>query len=185
MSGADNETPKRTTRSRAGETSDAAAPATPGQEPSPPPAPAAPGGGATASQATAAVSNALSIVRQRLQLGEQLVLVGSALIAVVVYVLFEFLLDYRVVSHFTVLVAVLAILAIWVHRWGHYDFGNGYRIVIGALGISLALFAVLSLLAWARAGGVGGDFLRLIGLVIYWVSGIVAGYGAWLVFRTR
>ena len=84
-----------------------------------------------------------------------------------------------------VVVAVLTILAIWVHRWGHYDFGRSYRILIGALGVSLALFAILSLLAWARAGGGAGDALQLLGLVIYWISGIAAGYGAWLVFRVR
>ena len=60
-----------------------------------------------------------------------------------VYVLFEFILDYRIVGDLTVVVAVLTVLAIWIHRWGHHDFGKGYRIVIGALGLSLALFAVL------------------------------------------
>jgi hypothetical protein len=131
------------------------------------------------------VSNAVNIVRERLVAGEQMVLSAAAAIVVVVYLLFTFLLDYHIISDFTVVIAVLTILAIWVHRWGHYDFGNGYRIILGALGISLALFAVISLLGWARAGGGGGDFLRLIGLIIYWISGIAAGYGAWLVFRTR
>lgn len=140
---------------------------------------------ATASQATAAVGNAVGVVRERLVAGEQMVLAAAGSI-VLVYLLFEFLLDYNIfVGSFTVVIAVLTVLAIWVHRWGHYDFGNGYRIIVGALGIALALFAVTSLLGWARAGGGAGDFLRLIGLVIYWVSGIVAGYGAWLVFRTR
>lgn len=163
----------------------------PAQQPAaPPPAqqPAAPplatSGGGTA-QATAAVSNAVNVVRERLVAGEQLVLTAALLIVVVVYLLFEFLLDYSIVGQFTVVVAVLTILAIWVHRWGHYDFGNGYRIVIGALGISLALFAITSLLAWIRVGGDSVDFLHLIARIIYWVSGIAAGYGAWLVFRTR
>jgi hypothetical protein len=140
----------------------------------------------SASQATAAVSNAVSIVRQRLVAGEQLVLVAAAVIVVVVYLLFQFLLDYRfIVSDFTVVMAVLTILAIWIHRWGHHDFGNGYRILIGALGLSLALFAVINLLAWVRGGGGSGDFLELIGRIIFWISGIAAGYGAWLVFRLR
>jgi hypothetical protein len=174
MSGPENETP-------------ASAP----KKAPPPPPPAAPEASepstaaASTAQATAAVSNAVGVVRERLVAGEQLVLAAAGVIAVVVYLLFEFLLDFRIVSNFTVVVAVLTILAIWVHRWGHYDFGNGYRILIGALGISLALFAILSLLAWARAGGGAGDFLRLIGLIIYWISGIAAGYGAWLVFRVR
>ena len=174
MSGPENETP-------------ASAP----KKASPPPPPPAPeasepsAAAASTAQATAAVSNAVGVVRERLVAGEQLVLAAAGVIAVVVYVLFEFLLDFRIVSNFTVVIAVLTILAIWVHRWGHYDFGSGYRILIGALGISLALFAILSLLAWARAGGGAGDFLRLIGLIIYWISGIAAGYGAWLVFRVR
>jgi len=139
--------------------------------------------GSTA-QATAVVGSAVSTVRERLVAGEQLVLIASLVIVAIVYLLFEFLLNFRVVSNFAVIVAVLTTLAIWVHRWGHYDFGSAYRIIVAALGLSLALFAVLNLLAWARAGG-GADFLRLIGLLIYWISGIAAGYGAWLVFRLR
>ncbi len=152
----------------------------------PPPSQPAPApGGVSTAQATAAVTSAVSVVRQRLMAGEQLVLAAASVIVVIVYLLFQFLLDYRVISDFTVVIAVLTILTIWVHRWGHYDFGNGYRIVIGALGISLALFAVTSLLAWARIGGDSVDFLHLIARLIYWISGIAAGYGAWLVFRTR
>lgn len=155
------------------------------ETPSPAPQGQPPASG-SASQATAAVSNAVSIVRQRLVAGEQLVLVAAAVIVVVVYLLFQFLLDYRfIVSDFTVVMAVLTILAIWVHRWGHYDFGKGYRILVGALGLSLALFAVINLLAWVRGGGGSGDFLELIGRIIFWISGIAAGYGAWLVFRVR
>ena len=77
------------------------------------------------------------------------------------------------------------ILAIWIHRWGHYDFGKGYRVVLGALGLSLALFAVINLLAWVRGGGDSVDFLHLVGRIIFWVSGLAAGYGAWMVFRIR
>lgn len=142
-------------------------------------------GGSSTAQATAAVSGAVSVVRERLVFGEQLVLAAALSIVVIVYFIFEFLLNFRVVTDFTLVIAVLTVLAIWVHRWGHYDFGSGYRIIVGALGIALALFAITSLLAWARAGGGAGDFLRLIGLIIYWISGVVAGYGAWLVFRVR
>jgi hypothetical protein len=151
----------------------------------PPGQPAPPAGGGSASQATAAVGNAVATLRQRLVAGEQMVLASAAVIVVVVYLFFQFLLDYNIVSDFTVVMAVLTILAIWVHRWGHYDFGKGYRVVIGALGLSLALFAVINLLAWVRVGGGTGDFLGLIGRIIFWVSGLAAGYGAWLVFRLR
>ncbi len=147
--------------------------------------PAPPSGGGSASQATAAVGNAVATLRQRLVAGEQMVLTAAAVIVVVVYLLFQFLLDYQVVSDFTVVLAVLTILAIWVHRWGHYDFGKGYRVIIGALGLSLALFAVINFLGWVRLGGPSSDFLHLIGRILFWVSGIAAGYGAWLVFRTR
>jgi hypothetical protein len=172
MSGPANETPKRT-RPPASE------PAAPPPAPAPAPPPATP--------TSAAVTSAVSQVRARLMAGEQMVLLGAALIVGIAWFIFQFVLAYFVVSDFTVLVAVLAILAIWVHRWGHYDFGNGYRIVIGALGVSLAVFAVLSLLAWFRGViNVGmGDALRVVGLIVYWIGGLVAGYGAWLVFRTR
>lgn len=145
---------------------------------------AAPVAGSTA-QASAAVGSAVNILRERLVAGEQLLLAAAGAI-VIVYVLFEFLLDYNVfVGGFVPVLSVLTILAIWAHRWGHYDFGRGYRVVAGALGISLALLAITSLLAWLRVGGNSVDFLHLIGRLIYWVSGIAAGYGAWLVYRTR
>jgi hypothetical protein len=178
MSGPGNETPS---------TPPKAPPTTPPKAPptTPPGQPAPPAGGSSTSQATAAVSNAVGILRQRLVAGEQMVLSAAASIVVIVYLLFQFLLDYPIVSDFTVVVAVLAILAIWIHRWGHYDFGAAYRIVIGGLGISLALFAVINFLAWVRVGGDSAGFLHLIGRIIFWVSGIAAGYGAWLVFRVR
>jgi len=132
------------------------------------------------------VGSAVSAVRERLVAGEQLLLVAAATIVVVVFFLFRFLLDYRfIISDIAVVVAVLTVLAIWVHRWGHHDFGSAYRILVGALGLSLALFAIINLLAWARAGGGSGDFLGLLGQIIYWIAGIAAGYGAWLVFRVR
>ncbi len=140
---------------------------------------------ATTAQAQAAVSDAVGAVRERLVAGEQFVLVAAASIVVIAYLIFEFLLDYRILSDFAVLLAVLTILAIWVHRWGHYDFGNGYRILIGALGVSIALLAIMNLLAWARLGGGSVDFLHFIGRLIYWAGGVAAFYGAWLVFRTR
>jgi hypothetical protein len=127
----------------------------------------------------------MGALRERLVAGEQLVLAAAAAIVVIVYLLFQFLLDYFIVSDFTVVVAVLTILAIWVHRWGHHDFGNGYRILIGALGISLTLFAVINFLAFIRSGGGVGDAMQFIGRLIYWISGLAAGYGAWLVFRLR
>ena len=184
MSGPKNESAKEAPQSKEAPPSKQAPPAS-APPASAPPASAPPASGVSTAQATAAVSNAVSVVRERLMAGEQLVLAAAATIVVVVYLLFQFLLDYRIISDFTVVIAVLTVLAIWVHRWGHYDFGNGYRIVIGALGISLALFAVTSLLAWARIGGDSVDFLHLIARIIFWVSGIAAGYGAWLVFRTR
>lgn len=177
MSGPGNETPS---------TPPKAPPTTPPSQPTTPPGqPAPPAGGGSTAQATAAVSSAVSILRQRLVAGEQMLLTAAASIVVIVYLLFQFLLDYPIVSDFTVVVAVLTVLAIWIHRWGHYDFGTAYRIVIGALGVSLALFAVINFLAWVRVGGDSAGFLHLIGRIIFWVSGIAAGYGAWLVFRVR
>lgn len=136
-------------------------------------------------QATAAATAAVSAVRERLVAGEQFVLAAAGGI-VLIYLLFQFLLDYRIyASDFTVVLAVLTVLAIWVHRWGHHDFGSSYRLIIGALGISLALFALMSLLGWARLSGGSQDFLHLIGRLLYWAAGVAAFVGAWQVFRTR
>ena len=177
MSGPENEnndTTRKSTRPKPTASTEETAPTTSGESSSSVPATA---------QATAAVSSAVSTVRERLVTGEQLVLVGAGLVAAV-WVIFDLLFDYNTVSTFTLLIAVLAILAVWVHRWGHHDFGSGYRIVIAALGISLALFAVTSFLLIIRSG-INAEALQLLGLLLFWVGGVVAGYGAWLVFRTR
>jgi hypothetical protein len=174
MSGPKKETPK------AAPAKDAPAEAGPTQ-----PEAAGPSGPSQTSQATAAMSGAVSDVRSKLVAGEQFVLTAALSIVLVSYLIFEFLLDYRILGDFSVLLAVLTILAIWVHRWGHYDFGSGYRILIGALAVSLALLAIMNLLAWARLGGGSGDFLGFIGRLIYWAGGVAAFYGGWLVFRTR
>ncbi len=157
----------------------------PAEEPQSQPAPPAPAGPSQTAQATAAATAAVSAVRERLIAGEQFVLAAAGGI-VLIYLVFQFLLDYRIfASDFTVVLAALTVLAIWVHRWGHYDFGSAYRIIIGALGVSLALFALMSLLGWARLGGGSQDFVHLIGRLLYWAAGIAAFVGAWQVFRTR
>jgi hypothetical protein len=174
MSGPKKETPK------------AAPAAAPAEEPQSQPAqPDQPAGPSQTAKTTAAVSNAVGDVRQRLVGGEQFILAAAGGI-VGIYLVWQFLLDYRIfVDNFVVVLAMLTVLAVWVHRWGHYDFGSAYRIIIGALGVSLALFALMSLLAWARLGGNSVDFVHLIGRLLYWASGVAAFYGGWTVFRTR
>jgi len=157
-------------------------PETPKEQSTPQPAPTGP---SQAQQASAAASAAISDVRAKLVAGEQFLLMAAGGI-VAIYLIWQFLLDYRVfVDNFPVILAVLTVLAIWVHRWGHYDFGKAYRILLGALGVSLALFALMSLLGWARLGGGSVDFLHLIGRLLYWAAGVAAFVGAWQVFRTR
>ena len=151
----------------------------------PEPQPEQPNGPSQTQQATAAATAAISDVRAKLVAGEQFLLSAAGGI-VIIYLVWQFLLDYRIfVDNFAVVLAVLTVLAIWVHRWGHYDFGSAYRIIIGAVGVSLALFALMNLLAWARVGGGSTDFLHLIGRLLYWASGVAAFVGAWQVFRTR
>lgn len=160
-------------------------PETPETPPEQPQTPSAPAGPSQTAQATAAATAAISDVRAKLVAGEQFVLGAALVIVVISYFVFDFLLDNPVVGDFSVLLAVLTVLAIWVHRWGHYDFGKAYRIVIGALGVSLALLALMNLLAWARIGGPSDDFLHLLGRLTYWAAGVAAFVGAWQVFRTR
>ncbi len=154
-------------------------------ETAPEPQPEQSSGPSQTQQATAAATAALSDVRAKLIAGEQFLLAAALVIVVVSYFIFEFLLDYRVLSDFTVLLSVLTVLTIWVHRWGHYDFGTGYRILVAALGVSLAVLALMNLLAWARLGGGSVDFLHLLGRLSFWASGVAAFVGAWQVFRTR
>jgi hypothetical protein len=157
-------------------------PETPAEPPAPEPAPS---GTSQAQQASAAASAAISDVRAKLIAGEQFLLSAAGGI-VLIYLIWQFLLDYRIfVDNFPVIIAVLTVLAIWIHRWGHYDFGKAYRIVAGALGVSLALFALMSLLGWARLGGNSEDFFHLLGRLLYWAAGVAAFVGAWQVFRTR
>ncbi len=137
----------------------------------------------TTKGATETVTDTFSAVREKLQAGEQLALSGASLIALV-WIVFDLVFDYRTVSSFTLLLAVFTILAIYIHRWGHYDFGTGYRIVVGALGLALALIAVTAFLITIRTG-INAGAMQLLGLLLFWVGGVVAGYGAWLVFRVR
>lgn len=193
----EQEARRRTTRSRSTAGSDAApaeetsAGAAGGGAPSPAPKSAATTAPATSaassaqpasSQITGAMTDAMSAVRERLQTGEQLALIGAGLV-LAVYVIFHFLLDSFRLSEVTIWVAALTLAAIWVQRWGHHDFGNGYRLVLSVLGLSLALLAVLSFLAFIRLGG-GGDAMALLGRIVFWAGGLVAGYGSVLVWRT-
>ncbi|MFV2063259.1 MAG: hypothetical protein ACC726_07070 [Chloroflexota bacterium] len=122
-------------------------------------------------------------MRERLVAGEQMALSGASLL-VAVWVIWDLFFDQRTMNQFTLLMAVFMVLAIWIHRWGHYDFGNGYRLVIGALGVALLLFAVTSFLLVIRTGINAGAF-DLLGLLLFWIGGVIAGYGGWLVFRVR
>lgn len=169
-----NETTPKSTRPKPGAASDETSSAAPSESAS---------GETPTAQATAAVSSAVSTVRERLVTGEQLALVGAGLVAAV-WVIFDLIFAYGTMTTFTLLVAVLAVLAIWAHRWGRYDFGPGYRIVVAALGLSLALFAVTDFLLTIR-NGINAEALELLGLLLFWIGGVVAGYGAWLVFRAR
>jgi hypothetical protein len=126
----------------------------------------------------------MSAVRERLQVGEQILLVGAALI-VGVYIIFQVILGQRIFGEaIPVVVAVLTVLAIWVHRWGHHDFGNGYRILLGGFGVALLLFAFANFLAVVRFG-LSAEALELLGLLLYWAGGAAALYGGWMVFRSR
>jgi hypothetical protein len=185
----ESQPPRRTSRARS--TPPAETPPTTDTEATTPAAkPAAPaspppstGGAAASSQLSASVSDAMSLVRARLQLGEQLLLVGAGLV-LLVYVLFQVLLDSIRLNDMTVVTAVLALAAVWVHRWGHHDFGNGFRLVVGALGLSLAIFAIVNFLTFLRVGGGADGGGELLARIVLWAGGIIAGYGAWLVWRT-
>lgn len=143
--------------------------------------PAAPASAASAGTTTQ-ISTAVTAVRERLHLGEQLALLGAGLV-VAVWLLFQVVLDkFTSFNEVALVVAVLLVLAIWVHRWGHHDFGAGYRVVVGALGLTLAIFAIANFLGFLRLIG-GADALGFLGRIAYWAGGIIAGYGAWIVWR--
>lgn len=161
---------------------------TPTQEPAGRPSRQTRGSSQTA-QASAAVSNAVGVVRERLVAGEQIALVAAALI-VAVWIIWDLIFDIgpgpliNIVGSFTLLIAVLMILAIWVHRWGQYDFGPGYRIILGALGVSLGLFAITDLLLTFRTD-IDASASQWLGNLLFWIGGLAAVYGSWMVFRSR
>ena len=190
MSGPENETPSRSTRPKP-TPPPAVEPAPPAGAPpastapaAAPPSSAAPAAAPATAQASAAVSSAMTAVRERLQVGEQILLIGASLI-VADYIIFQVLFGRRIFREsIPVVVAVLAVLAIWVHRWGHYDFGSGYRILLGGLGVDAPPLRVHEL---PRRGPFRhtADALELLGLLLYWAGGAAALYGGWMVFRSR
>jgi hypothetical protein len=179
----EKEAPKRSTRSRSTATNASASAPAPKSAasdapPAPPPAPSA----QATSQLSGAVSEAMTAVRERLHAGEQFVLAGAALV-VAVYVVFQLLISTVGLGDTAVWVALVTLAAIWVQRWGHHDFGTVYRVLVSALGMSLAVFAVLNFLAFVRRGG-GGDGLALLGIIIFWAAGLIAGYGGFRAWRS-
>ena len=44
------------------------------------------------------------------------------------------------------------------------------------LGVSLAILALMNLLAWARLGGPSDDFLHLLGRLTYWAAGVAGDH---------
>jgi hypothetical protein len=101
------------------------------------------------------------------------------------YIIFQVIFGRRIFfESIPVVVAVLTVLAIWVHRWGHHDFGSGYRVLLGGLGVVLLLFAFTNFLSVVRFG-ITADALELLGLLLYWAGAAAALYGGWMVFRAR
>ena len=94
MSGPENETPSRSTRSRS-TPPPAAEPAARAGPRASPPASSAPAAPPATAQASAAVSSAMTAVRERLQVGEQILLIGAALI-VLDYIIFQVLFGRRI-----------------------------------------------------------------------------------------
>jgi hypothetical protein len=185
----DNQPSRRSTRSRATSRQEAPASTDAGTT-SPAPKSAASGSegrsqasSTSTAQLGGAVSDAMSQVRSRLQLGEQLLLIGAGLV-LLVFVIFQVLLADIVLNDMTVVTAVLAIAAVWVHRWGHHDFGNGYRLIVGALGLALAIFAIVNFLTFLRLGAGADGGGALLAHIVLWAGGLIAGYGAWVVWRT-
>ena len=105
---------------------------------------------------------------------------------IIVYLLFQFLLDYFIVSDFTVVMAVLT-------DPGHLGPSLGPLRLRERLphphrrarACPWRCSPIINFLASCEDGGGAGDALRFIGLIIYWIAGLAAGYGAWLVFRLR
>lgn len=190
----EQETQKRTARSRGSAAAEskgteAAATRAPEAEAPAPPAPKSAattpagdsGSAPTAAQLGGAMSGAMSAFRERLQPGEQLALLGGALV-LGVYLIFHLLLLKYSPSEMAILVSLLLLVVVWAESWGQQDLGGNYRVVVGLLGLSLATFAVLSFLAFIRVGG-SFDALELVARLIYWAAGLLAGYGALLIWR--
>ena len=165
-------------------------PSQPGMQPPPPMPPGAPAPAPPAPPPGPDIAAAMSGVVSKLSRGEQFAGAGALIILVLSFLVFGILLDTYAAGSLEVALAVGLVLAIWLKSSGRYDLGIDYRTAIIVLGGALLVVEVVFLLNFLRSavrpGGLGGySATYFLGALIEWAGGILAGIGAWMVWRGR
>ena len=132
----------------------------------------------------AAISGLASGIKDRLGTAELLLGTGALLIAVFSFLVFGFLLDTAHAGESAVLLSAVLLVIIGLERTEREGFGPWYRVALVLLGGALLLSAIYSLLVTLRAA-TPLDIGDWLGLLAFWIGGVLAGIGAWMTYRIK
>jgi hypothetical protein len=159
-------------------------PAQPAAAAPPPAAPAAPAGPPAGAQVAAAITGVATTLKERLSGPELLLGGGALLIAIVSFLIFEFLLGTSGPTEAAVIISALLLGFIGLERTQTQGFGSWYKVVLVLFGAILAMGAIYSLLVTIRHGS-GLDFGDWLALIAWWVGGALAGAGSWASYKVK
>lgn len=124
-------------------------------------------------------SDAISGTMAKLGPGEKLAVVGAAAL-LVVWVLFDFLIDEYSTGSIPFALALVTVGAAYTHHnKGSAHWGISYQTVVLVAAALIGVFGVRDIVEEVRAGIFDADASTIIGALAYYAAAIVAGVGAW------
>lgn len=131
------------------------------------------------------MSQVMAGMMKRFTQGEMLIIAGSLLILLISVVLTGVLLDKYFPPDAPVVISIAMLAVILLERMGQATFGTGYRLILLVLGLVIAVVSVYYVIYSFRVGFGGSDGVAWLGRLAWWVGGLMAGAGGWLVFKGR
>jgi hypothetical protein len=131
------------------------------------------------------VSNAFRAGVSRLNQAELLIVIGTAVVLVIAFLLFGLVINSLNVSNTVVLTSLLLLVVVWLQVSGRHDFGASYRLFAAGLALILVVLVAVPLLYQVRSGFAGLDALEWLGNIALWAGTAIAGVGGWLMWANR